>query len=162
SHLTGRFRIQFGPRFGDAVSVAVSAMPPGGLLANVSQSPLAQAFKHRIPTGQIGHNELLRFPKSTYHMEGVAFLDDPLDLVLRAINLKTGMVLHHRRRRGLINPNWLLAMIGFEEHIPKATFEFRGDASFEKGGQGQTVFKYVSDLKLPFPAGLKFPMPDLK
>src|SRR5262249_41190086 len=41
SHIMGRVQLQFGERFGDSVPVAVSALPPGGLLARPDDTPLA-------------------------------------------------------------------------------------------------------------------------
>lgn len=161
AHLVGRFWVQFGERFGDDVSVAITAMPNGGSLAVLPQSPLAAAFKHRIPDSLIGHREFLRFPKQTYSMDTISYLDDALEVAQCAVNLKTGKVLGHLLRRGIITTNWLLAMIRLEERIPKNTFSFRGPASFEKGVNGQMVFRYKGDLHLPFPEGFKFPAPDL-
>ena len=161
SHLVGRFQIQFGERFGDAVSIGVRALPPGGLLTTLPQSPIAQAFKSRVPDSLLGHNEQLRFPKQTYHMDGVSYLDDPLDIAVAAVSVKTGKVIGHFLRRGMITTNWLLAMIRIEDRIPKNTFAFRGPASFEQGVSGQLVFRYDGMLHLPFPEGFKFPAPDL-
>ncbi len=162
SCLSGRFQVQFGERFGDAVSIAVQALRPGGLLASLPQSPVAAAFKSRIPDSLLGHSERLRFPTQTYHMDGVAYLDDPLDLAVGAVNVKTGKVIGPFLRRGLITTNWLVAMLNLEERIPRTTFAFRGPASFEAGVNGQLVFRYHGMLHLPFPEGFAFPAPDLK
>lgn len=161
SHLAGRFQIQFGERFGDSVPIAVQAMPPGGLLRTLVQSPFADAFKHRIPDGLMGHNEMLRFPKSTYVMDSVTYLDDPLDIALGVVDVKTGKVLGPLLRRGLITTNWLLAMVRIETRTPKSTFAFRGPASLERGVNGQMVFRYSGPLHIPFPEGFKFPATDL-
>jgi hypothetical protein len=162
SHLVGRFQIQFGERMGHTMPFAVQAMPPGGLLRTLAQSPLADAFKHRIPDGLMGHNETLRFPKSSYAMDSVTYLDDPLDISLGAVDLRTGKVLGPMLRRGLITTSWLLAMVRIETRTPKATFAFRGDASIEKGVHGQLVFRYDGKLYIPFPEGFRFPAPDLE
>lgn len=161
SHLVGRFQIQFGERFGETVPIAVQALPPGGLLRTLEQSSFADAFKHRIPDGLMGHNEMLRFPKSTYAMDSVTYLDDPLDIALGVVDLKTGKVLGPLLRRGLITTNWLLAMVRIETRTPKSTFAFRGQASLEQGVNGQMVFRYHGKLNIPFPEGFKFPAPDL-
>ncbi|OFW30306.1 MAG: hypothetical protein A3H97_09495 [Acidobacteria bacterium RIFCSPLOWO2_02_FULL_65_29] len=161
SHLVGRFQVQFGERFGDSVPIAIQAMPPGGLLRTLQQSSFADAFKHRIPDGLMGHNEMLRFPKSTYVMDSVTYLDDPLDISLGVVDVKTGKVPGPLLRRGLITTNWLLAMVRIETRTPKATFAFRGPASFEKGVNGQMVFRYHGKLHIPFPEGFKFPATDL-
>ena len=161
SHLAGRFQIQFGERFGDAVTIAVLALPPGGLLTTLPQSPIAAAFKSRIPDSLMGHNEPLPFPKRTYSVDAVAYLDDPLDVAVGSVNVKTGKVIGQFLRRGMITANWLLAMIRLEGRIPKDTFAFRGPASFERGVNGQLVFRYDGTLHLPFPEGFTFPAPDL-
>ena len=161
SHLVGRFQIQFGERFGDTVPIAVQAMAPGGLLRTLEQSPLAEAFKHRIPDGLMGHNEMLRFPACTYVMDSVTYLDDPLDIALGAVDLRTGKLLGPLLRRGLITTNWLLAMVRIETRTPKATFQFRGAASLEKGVHDQMVFRYHGKLHIPFPEGFRFPATDL-
>jgi hypothetical protein len=162
SHLAGRFQVQFGERFGDTVSVSVHTMPPGGLLATLEQSPLADAFGHRIPDGLMGHNETLRFPKQTYSMDDITYLDDCLDIAVGAVDVRTGKVLGLLLRRGIITTNWLLAMVRIETRTPKSTFQFRGRASFEQGVNGQMVFRYDGKLHIPFPEGFKFPAPDLK
>jgi len=161
SHLTGRFQIQFGERFGDSVPVAIQAMPPGGLLRTLEQSPFAAAFKHRVPDGLMGHNEMLRFPNATYVMDSVTYLDDPLDIALGVVDVKTGRLRGPLLRRGMITTNWLLAMVRIETRTPKSTFGFRGPASFEAGVNGQLVFRYAGALHIPFPEGFRFPAPDL-
>ena len=161
SHLVGRFQIQFGERFGDTIPIAVQALPPGGLLRTLTQSPFAEAFKHRIPDGLMGHNELLRFPKSTYAMDSVTYLDDPLDIALGAVDLRTGKVLGPFLRRGMITTSWLVAMVRIETRTPKSTFAFRGQASLEQGVNGQMMFRYHGKLNIPFPEGFKFPASDL-
>jgi hypothetical protein len=162
SHLVGRFQVQFGERFGDAVTMSISALPSGGLFTTLPQSPIAAAFQRRIPDSLVGHDEPLLFPKQVYNMDIISYLDDPLDIAVCAVNLKTGKVIDHMLRRGMITTSWLWAMIQLEERIPKNTFCFRGPASFEKGVNGQMVFRYRGDLHIPFPAGFKFPAPDLK
>ncbi|HSL23770.1 MAG TPA: hypothetical protein VK886_19715 [Vicinamibacterales bacterium] len=162
SHLMGRVNIQFGPRFDGKVPFVVSVMPPGGQLADLPQSPFAQAFKHRIPDGLYGHNELLNFPKQTYHMDTISFLADPLDIAHGIVDLKTGRVIGDLLLRGMITTNWLLAMVMLEDRTPRATFQFRGPASFERGPGGQLVFRYNGALQIPFPEGFRFPRPDLQ
>jgi hypothetical protein len=162
SHLVGRFQVQFGERFGDLVAIAVQALPPGGLLRTLKQSPFAEAFKHRIPDGLMGHNETLQFPKAAYKMDSVTYLDDCLDICLGAVDVKTGKVLGPMLRRGMITTNWLMAMVRIETRTPKSTFGFRGDASFEKGVNDQLIFRYHGKLTIPFPENYKFPKPDLE
>lgn len=162
SHLMGRYQIQFGERFGDSLQFSISSMPPGGLLTTLRQSPFAQAFGKRIPDCLLGYDEFLRFRQQTYAMDQISFLDDPLDLAVGAIDLKTGKVLGHLLRRGMITTSWLLAMVRLEPRTPRATFTFRGPASFAKTATGETMFRYYGDLHIPFPEGFFFPMSDLE
>ena len=161
SHLMGRYQIQFGERFGDSVQFSISGLQPGGLLTTLPQSPFAQAFRKRIPDGLLGHDEFLRFRNQSYAMDRISFLDDPLDIAMGAVDLKTGKVIGHLLRRGMITTSWLLAMVRLEPRTPRSTFTFRGPASFEKGVNGETVFRYYGDLHIPFPEGFYFPASDL-
>jgi hypothetical protein len=94
-------------------------------------------------------------------MDSVTYLDDPLDIALGVVDVKTGKVLGPLLRRGLITTNWLLAMVRIETRTPKSTFAFRGDASFEGGVNGQMIFRYHGKLNIPFPEGFRFPAIDL-
>jgi hypothetical protein len=161
SHLLGRYQIQFGERFGDSIPVCISSMQPGGLLTTLPQSPFAQAFRKRIPDCLLGPDEYLRFRNQVYFMDQISFLDDPLDIALGAVNIKTGKIIGHLLRRGMITTSWLLAMVRLEPRTPTATFTFRGPASFEKGKDGQLLFRYHGDLHIPFPEGYFFPRSDL-
>lgn len=162
SHLAGRVQVQFGAKFDGRVPFVVSVMPPGGQIANLPQTPFAAAFKKPIPNGMYGHNELLKFPMKTYTMDSVSFAADPLDISHGVIDIATGQVVGDLLHRGLITTNWLLAMVMLETRTPRATFQFRGPASFEHGVNGQLVFRYNSGLLIPFPEGFGFPKPDLK
>jgi hypothetical protein len=161
SHLMGRYQIQFGQRFGDSVQFSISSMQPAGLLTTLPQSPFAQAFQKRIPDGLLGHDEFLRFRNQVYAMDKISFLDDPLDIAVGAVDVKTGKVIGHLLRRGMITTSWLLAMVRLEPRTPRATFTFRGPASFAQAVNGETVFRYRGDLHIPFPEGFYFPASDL-
>jgi hypothetical protein len=102
SHLVGRYQIQFGERFGDSLQFAISSVQPGGMLTTLPQSPIAQAFGKRIPDSLLGHDEWLRFRNQTYNNDIISWLDDPLDIAVGAIDLKTGKVIGHLLRRGMI------------------------------------------------------------
>lgn len=161
SHLIGRYQIQFGQRCGNTVSFAVTSMLPGGLLATLPQTPIAQAFRKRVPDSLLGHDEWLRFKQQTYNNNLISWLDDPLDIAVGSVDVATGKVIGPLLRRGMITTSWILAMLGLEPRTPKSTFAFRGPASFEKGPHGQTVFRYYGDLHIPFPEGFSFPASDL-
>lgn len=162
SHLVGRYQVQFGERAGNTVTVAITSMMPAGLLATLPQSPIAGAFRKRIPDSLLGHDEWLRFRNSTYYNDNISWLDDPLDIAVGAVDVKTGKLVGHLLRRGMINTNWILAMLQLEPRTPKSTFEFRGPASFVKGANGETVLRYCGDLHIPFPEGFFFPASDMK
>ncbi|MEI6243817.1 MAG: hypothetical protein WCQ64_02120 [Acidobacteriota bacterium] len=161
SHLVGRYQIQFGEQSGNAVSFAVQSLMPGGLLRTLPQTPIAGAFGKRVPDSLIGHDEWLRFKHQMYNNSGISWLDDPLDIAVGSVDVTTGKVLGHFLRRGMITTSWILAMLQLEPRTPKSTFAFRGPASFVKGVNGETVFRYHGDLHIPFPEGFAFPAADL-
>lgn len=161
SHLMGRLEVQFGERFGDSVSVAVSTLAPGGLLADTVPAPLAQIFPGRLYPGPIGHNELLRFPLRSYFLDAVSMLDDPFDLAVGALDLRTGNFLNEILRRGLIGQNVFFALVRVEPRTPQSSFYFRGPARLETGRGGQTVFRLKAEVHIPYPEGFLFPAPDL-
>lgn len=161
SHLTGRVQIQFGERFGDSVSIAVLAMPPGGLLAHPPVSPLRDAFPGRLSPGLIGHNEALRFPARTYYLESVYYVDDPFELCVGAVNVHSGRSLGEVLHRGLIGQDLFFALMRVEPRTPQASFCFRGPAFFEKGPHGEEIYRFISNLLIDYPVGYKFPAPDL-
>jgi hypothetical protein len=161
SQLMGRVQIQFGERFGDSVPVAVSTLPPGGMLAKAPDLPLAELFPGRLPIGSIGHDEFLRFPLRTYFLDAVSFIDDPFDLAVGAINLKTGELLGELLHRGFIGQNLFFALVRVEPRTPRTSFFFQGPASFEKGANGQLVYRFNGTVHIPYPEGYRFPAPDL-
>jgi hypothetical protein len=161
SHLMGRIQIQFGERFGDSVSIAVLAMPPGGLLAHPPVSPLRDAFPGRLSPGLIGHNEALRFPARTYYLESVYYVDDPFELSVGAVNVHSGRSLGEVLHRGLIGQDLFFALMRVEPRTPQASFCFRGPAFFEKGPHGEELYRFISNLLIDYPVGYKFPAPDL-
>ncbi len=161
SHLHARYQVQFGERSGDTVSIVVTSLPPGGLLVEIPQSPLVAPFGSRIPRGVFGHNETLRVGKLAYTIKDVSMLDDPLDVAVGVVNVKTGKVVGQLLRRGLIATSVFMALVDLEPRTPKVTFTWRGPASFEQDPSGAIVFRYAGTQYLPYPEGFKFPGPDL-
>jgi hypothetical protein len=160
SHILGRLQVQFGERFGDSVQVAVSILPPGGLLTPPADLPLRQLFPGRIPDGGVGHDEFLRFPLRSYFLDGVDFLDDPFDLTVGAFDLRTGASLGEVLHRGFIGQNLFFALVRVEPRTPRSTFFFQGPAALERGpGGGRYRFNGV--VHIPYPEGFLFPSPDL-
>ena len=157
SHLLGRVIVQFGHRFGDSIPFAVSSLPPSALLAEPPKTPLSIAG---LSVGLLGHDEFLAFPKQTYFLQDVAFADDPFDLQVGAIDLKTGRVIGGLLYRGFIAQDLLFALLEQNEgRIAPDSFKFRGPARFEKGVNGQTVFRFESLVELDF-TDYRFPSPD--
>jgi len=162
SHLHCRYSVQFGERFGDAVSLHVTCLPPGGLLADVPLTPLAAAFGSRIPRGAAGHNEWLRFGKVTYQISDVSMVGDPLDVPLTAVNLKTGKFVGDLLHRGIISQRVIRKLLEIEPRTPTETFTFRGPGCFEQDSAGQMILRFNGVQYLPYPEGFKFPTADLK
>jgi hypothetical protein len=161
SQLLGRLQVQFGERFGGSVPVAVSTLPPGGMLIRSEDSPVAELFPGRLPGGLVGHDEFLRFPLRTYFLDAVSFVDDPFDLAVGAVDLRTGAVLGELTHRGFIDQNLFFALVRVEPRTPQSSFFFRGPASFERGSDGGLVYRFNGTVHIPYPEGFKFPTPDL-
>jgi hypothetical protein len=161
SHLMGRLEIQFGERSGNSIPVAITSLPPGGLLVPLASSPIAEAFPGRLIMGPFGFDEFLRFPQRTYLLEGVSFLDDPFDLAVGAVDVRTGNLLTQLLRRGFLDQDVFLALMRIEPRTPKSSFFFRGPARFESGPTGQSAFRLRGHVLVPYPVGFAFPQPDL-
>jgi hypothetical protein len=161
SHLLGRLQLQFGERSGNTVPVAVSTMIAGGLLEPPASSPISQAFPGRLSPGPHGFDEFLRFPLRTYFMETVAFLDDPFDLSVGAVDVSTGGFIGELLHRGFISQEVFFALVRIEPRTPRTSFTFRGPAALQKDASGQTVFRLQAVTRVPYPEGFLFPQPDL-
>lgn len=151
SRLLGRLQIQFGPPSRNSVPIAISSTVAGGLLAPLA-SPLQQLFPGRLTPGPEGFYENLRFPLRTYSLNDLAVLDDPFDLSVGAIDLRTGQSLQPLLSRGFINQDLLFALVRVEPRTPKASFFFRGPAILKKGPAGQ-VFSFFGQVHIPYDAG---------
>jgi hypothetical protein len=162
SRLLGRLQIQFGPPSRNSVPIAISSTASGGLLAPLGATPLQQLFPGRLTPGPEGFYENLRFPFRTYSLNDLSVLDDPFDLSVGAIDLRTGRTLQPLLNRGFINQDLLFALLRVEPRTPKASFFFRGPALFKKGPTGQ-VFSFFGQVHIPYDASppLLFPDPNL-
>jgi hypothetical protein len=167
SHFQGRLQIQFGPQTGDTVPFAITSIPPAGLLAVPPPSILGAGFS----PGLIGHDEFLRFPLLTYRLDKVAFVDEVFNFPQGAVNLKTGRVIGE-----MVYPSYYsqsLAEVLFAQNDGRISFDpFFLVASrpilgaqptmyalFEKGPNGELVFRYSAEHKRTF-ATYRFPSPD--
>ena len=160
SHLLGRLQIQFGPRTQNSVPLAVSAVPPGGIMAPLPDSPITQSFPSRLSAGPQGFNEFLRFPLRTYPLDDLSIVDDPFDISVGALNLGTGRLLNNLLHRSFISQDLIFALLRVEPCTPQSSFFFQGPAEIVRGARNQKVFRFQGIVHIPYPAGLKFPYPD--
>ncbi len=161
SHVLGRVQIQFGPRCGNSVPVAISHLDAGGLLNEMASSPITEAFPGRLYHGPRGFNELLRFPLRTYSLDDLSIFDDPFDISMGMVDLKTGRMINELLHRGFINQDLIFALLRVEPRTPKDSFYFRGPAVFEKGVAGALRFRFQGVVRVPYPEGFLFPKPNL-
>lgn len=161
SQLVGRLHVQFGERAGNTVPIYVSAMNPGGLLAPMAPSPISQDFPGRLTPGPGGFNEFLRFPLRSFYLDDVYLLSDTFDLPVGAVDVRTGRVIGEQLHRGFIGQDVFFALLRVEPRTPKSSFFFRGPAVFQKTPSGQTVYRYLGEVHIPYPEGFLFPEPNL-
>jgi hypothetical protein len=161
SHVLGRAQIQFGEPSGGSVPVAVLSLYAGGLLAPLPASPISETFPAPFPPGPKGFDAVLRFPRRTYLQNDIALLDDPFDLPLGAVDLKTGRLLNEMLHRGFINLNIIYALLRVEPRTPRSSFFFRGPGWLQKTRRGQLAFRYQSEVLVPYPSGFQYPSPNL-
>jgi hypothetical protein len=161
SHVLGRAMIQFGARTGNTVPVAISLLNAGGVMAEMSASPITQVFPGRLYPGPHGFDEFLRFPLRTYSLDDLAILDDPFDISTGVVDLRTGKFLNELLHRGFINQDLIFALLRVEPRTPKDSFFFRGPAALERGASGQLIFRFEGEVHIPYPGGFLFPTPNL-
>ena len=161
SHVLGRVHIQFGPRCGTSVPIAVACLGPGGVLAEMDPSPISQVFPGRLYPGPQGFYEYLRFPTRTYALDDLSILDAPFDIAMAAIDLETGHSLNEMLHRGFIHQDLILALLRVEPRTPKTSFLFRGPCQLENGPKGELAYRYKGLVRVPYPPGFLFPQPDL-
>jgi hypothetical protein len=162
SHLVGRLVIQFGERAGNSVPFVMSSLLPGGMLAKPPDSPVAKAFPGRLSIGLLGHDEILRFPKISYNMQGVCWVDDPFEVSIGSIDVRTGKVIGGLLYRGFIVQSVLLTLLSVEPRTPRSSWYMRGTSAFERDPNGQTIFGFCGSAHIDYPEGYSFPQPDLK
>jgi hypothetical protein len=161
SHLLGRVLLQFGVPSGNTVPVAVFAVNPGGVMAEMAESPITQVFPGRLYPGPIGFDEFLRFPLRTYSLDDLAIIDDPFDVSVGAVDLRTGRFINELLHRGFINQDLIFALLRVEPRTPGSSFLFRGPAVLEKGPGNQPLFRFKGEVFIPYPEGFFFPTPNL-
>ncbi len=158
SHLMGRLRVQFGARSGDTVSMALSFLPPGGLL---SEEPTP--FDYLPPgtsRGMVGFNEQLIYPKGvTYNQKDLSSSMDPNNLAICAVNVKTGYITGELLCRAFVVQKLFDNLIVVEPCTPNDSFLYQGPARFTRGHDGELVFALNGEVFIPYPKGFKFPAP---
>jgi hypothetical protein len=160
SELLGRLQIQFGGKTGNSVPFAISALAPGGILGELPDSPITQVFPGRLWAGPQGFNEDLRFPQRTYPLDDLSILDDPFDICVGALDLRTGRSINQLLHRAFISQDLIFALLRVEPRTPKDSFFFRGPALLQRGSHGRLVFRFEGIVGIPYPAGFRFPRPD--
>lgn len=161
SHLLGRVLLQFGVRSGNSVPVAVFSVNPGGVMEEMESSPITQVFPGRLYPGPIGFDEFLRFPLRTYSLDDLAIIDDPFDISVGAVDLRSGRFINELLHRGFINQDLIFALLRVEPRTPGSSFLFRGPAVLEKGPGGQPLFRFKGEVFVPYPESFLFPSPNL-
>ncbi|HVT60579.1 MAG TPA: hypothetical protein VHR45_19555 [Thermoanaerobaculia bacterium] len=161
SHLVGRLLVQVGYSLvsGYAAPIAIFSLPPGGFLSTQPPNPYA---KVGAAMGLLGHDEQLKFPKQTYSLNDVFLADDPFDIAVSAIQLGSGRLIGDLLYRGFIGQDVIFALGQLEPRTPKSSFGFRGPASLVRDASGELHFRFEGEVLIPYPAGFKFPQPDLR
>src|SRR6185295_10615217 len=111
--------------------------------------------------GPLGFNEFLRFPLQTFFLDDVFLLNDPLDLAVGAVDVRTGEVLGGQLNRGFIGQDVFFALLRVEPRTPQDSFQFRGPASLQKGPRGEIVYRFCGEVHIPYPPTFQFPYPNL-
>jgi hypothetical protein len=157
SHLLGRVQIQFGKRFGENLPVAISILPPGGLLAGPPK--LLQRMPAGVSPGFIGFDETLDFPNRSYQMKELGFSSDPWNISLAAVDLRDGHVVGELLHRGFVLQQLIFRLFEVEPCTPRTSFCYQGPATFASNGRGGIEFSFNGQVLLPYPSGYKFPQP---
>jgi hypothetical protein len=156
SQMQGRIQVQFGAQNGDYVPVALNALPPAGMVVPPPPFPVTG-----LSLGFLGHDEKLRFPKLTYDVKSVALTDDPFDVTVGEVNLKTGRFVGGLRWRTFWTTSLLNAiLIQNQGRIPTQSFLLEGPAFFQKGPNSESLLRYNAIETRPF-YNFTFPSPDL-
>ncbi len=156
SHMTGRVHVQFGEKSGNFVPFVVSSIPPEALLAEPPAG--GPAF---LSLGMLGQSELLVFPRLTYFFGDVLTADDPFDIAVGHLNLRTGAVMGNFNYRSFFSQSIFQGLVALNPGLAPASQRFVGPLSFEKGVNGQTLLRFNGEIVVAF-AGIVFPNPDLK
>ena len=148
SQMVGRILVQFGDQHGDYVPVAFSALPPSGFLAPPPEFPITG-----LSLGFLGFDEILQFPLKQYWVQNVALTDDPFDMPVGELNLKTGQLVGGLLWRSFWTTSLLNAIVAQNNgRILPQSFLLRGPAFFETGVNNQLHFRYAATEYRPLKA----------
>ena len=161
SHVLGRALIQIGERSGNSAPVAVSLLNAGGVMAPMAPTPISQAFPGRLYPGPNGFDEFLRFPLRTFSLNDLEIVDDPFDISIGAVDLRSGRFLNQLLHRSFISQDLFFALVRVEARTPGSSFFFRGPAVLQRGQSGQLIFRFEGEVHIPYPEGFLFPNPNL-
>jgi hypothetical protein len=158
THLQGRFQVQFGaPSPSGTIPFALTTLPPGGLLAPIPDAP---APLNLFKITMFGHDERLFFPNYTYVTADPVLLEDAFDPSIGQLDPNTGAVIGDLLYRGVPAQSLFSTIISLNiTRIPLDTFRHRGPARFDRGPNGETIFRYDGKLPLTYDTFL-FPSPD--
>jgi quinol monooxygenase YgiN len=157
SRLLGRVQIQFGPQAGNSVPIAVSTTTTGGMLAPLARTPIAQLFPGQLTPGPEGFYENLRFPLQTYPLNDLAVIEDPFDISVGALDIRTGELIHPLLHRGFINQDLIFALLRVEPRTPTSSFFFKGPGGLRLADDGELLFEFFGTVHIHYPKGFLFP-----
>lgn len=157
SRLIGRMQIQFGPKCGDIVPIAIATTCASGVLVPLDPTPIAQLFPGRLTPGPEGFDADLRFPLRTYSLNDLSVIDDPFDISIGALDTRTGRLVHPLLHRAFINQDLIFALLRVEPRTPGNSFFFLGDGIAHTTPNGAFSFQYFGDVHIPYPEGFLFP-----
>jgi hypothetical protein len=91
----------------------------------------------------------------------LAILDDPFDVPIGALDLRSGELFSEHLHRGFIEQNVIYALFKVEPRTPRSSFFFRGPAMLQRNRNGGLAFRQRAEVHVPYPNGFKFPQPNL-
>jgi len=151
----GRVQVQFGAPNGNFVPVAFHGLPPEGLIAPSPPFPIPG-----LSLGLLGPDTHLVFPLQTYVVAGTVILDDPFDIAVGELNVTTGQLVGGLLWRSFWNHTLLAAILTANAaNLAPFSFQERGPATFQKGPNGELLFRFNSTTVLPY-TGFIFPSPN--
>ena len=157
THLQGRIHVQFGPKVGNYVPVHMSAFPQLGFIAPIPVAPPPLTI---FPIKMFGHDEYLHFPLLTYATQQSVALEDPFDISVGSIDVRSGQSVAQLLSRLIPGQTLFNVIIGLNiTRIPLDSFRFRGPLYFAQGTNGESILGFNGGYFATFDTYL-FPSPD--